>query len=88
MNTIVQMRQRGTLTLPVELRQKYSIQTGDTFRVLDLDGIFVLTPMATMVPELAQEIERLRLEAGLDTADLLQALREQREQYYLENYAD
>ncbi len=56
--------------------------------MLDLDGIFVLTPMTPMVPELAQEIERLRLEAGLDTAELLQALREKREQYFLENYAE
>lgn len=63
MDATVQVRQRGTLTLPVELREKYGIQTGDTFRLVDLDGIFVLTPMVTMVPELACEIERLRLEA-------------------------
>lgn len=88
MNATIQVRQRGTLTLPVDLREKYGIQAGDTFRVLDLDGIFVLTPMTPMVPELAQEIERLRLEAGLDTAELLQALREKREQYSLENYAE
>jgi hypothetical protein len=50
--------------LPANLREKYGIEPGDTFRILDLDGIFVLTPM---VPELAREIERLRTEAGLDT---------------------
>ena len=63
---MVIIRQRGVLTLPVALRQKYGIQAGDTLHVLDLDGVFVLTQMTPMVPELAQEIERLRLEAGLD----------------------
>lgn len=87
MDTTVQVRQRGTLTLPVELREKYRIQTGDTFRLVDLDGIFVLTPMSPMVPELAREIERLRLEAGLTTDELLLGLREQRERYYAERYA-
>ena len=29
METTVQIRQRGTLTLPVEIREKYGIQAGD-----------------------------------------------------------
>lgn len=88
MDATIQIRQRGNLTLPVELRERYGIEPGDTFHILDLDGIFVLTPMTPMVPELAREIERARLEAGLDTADLLQALREQRARYVVEMYGD
>lgn len=82
MDTTIQVRQRGTLTLPSELREKYGIREGDTFRLIDLDGILVLTPMTPMVPELAREIERLRVEAGLSTEELLQTLREQREKYH------
>ena len=84
----VQVRQRGTLTLPADLREKYGIKSGDTFRLVDLDGIFVLTPMVPMVPELAREIERMRQEAGLSIEELLTGLREQREQYHLEHYGD
>ena len=76
----IQVRQRGTLTLPAELRDKYGIRSGDTFRLVDLDGVFVLTPMVAMVPELAREIERLREQAGLSIEELLAALRQQREQ--------
>ena len=53
MDATVQIRQRGTLTLPAELRERYGIRPGDTFRLVDLDGVFVLTPMVPMVPELA-----------------------------------
>ncbi len=88
MEATIQVRQRGSLTLPAELRERYKIEPGDTFRILDLDGIFVLTPMVPMVPELAREIERARIEAGLDTAELLRALREERARYVAEIYGD
>ena len=86
MVTTVQVRQRGSLTLPASLRERYNIKPGDTFRILDLDGILALTPMVPIVPELAREIERARIEAGLSVEDLLATLREQRERYVREKY--
>ena len=88
MEETIRVRQRGTLTLPARLRVKYGIEEGDTFRLVDIDGVFVLTPMVPMVPELAREIERLRLEAGVGTEELLTGLREQRERYFQEQYAE
>jgi bifunctional DNA-binding transcriptional regulator/antitoxin component of YhaV-PrlF toxin-antitoxin module len=88
MDITLQVRDRGVLTLPVELRDKYGIRPGDTFRLVDLDGIFVLTPMVPLVPELAREIEKARLEAGLSIEELLSTLREQRERYHQERYDD
>ena len=88
MNSTIQVRQRGTLTLPADIRRKYGIEPGDTFRIIDLDGMFILTPMVPMVPELAREIEKLRLEAGLDTTELLKALREERARYVGETYGE
>lgn len=81
MATTVQVRQRGSLTLPAKLRERYKIKAGDTLSLVDFDGILILTPMVPMVPELAREIERARIEAGLSLDDLLAALREQREKY-------
>jgi AbrB family looped-hinge helix DNA binding protein len=80
----VQIRQRGSLTLPASIRKRYNIQPGDSFRILDLDGILVFTPMVPMVPELAREIERARIEAGLSIEEMLSTLREQRERYTTE----
>ena len=86
MSTTIQVRERGVITLPAELRDKYKIETGQIFRLVDLDGIFVFVPMVPIVPELANEIERLRLEAGLSMEDLLVSLREQREKYTTDKY--
>jgi bifunctional DNA-binding transcriptional regulator/antitoxin component of YhaV-PrlF toxin-antitoxin module len=86
MEATIQIRERGVLTLPADLREKYGIVTGDIFRLVDLDGVFVLTPMVPMVPELAREIEKLRIETGMSMDELLVGLREQRERYYTEEY--
>jgi bifunctional DNA-binding transcriptional regulator/antitoxin component of YhaV-PrlF toxin-antitoxin module len=88
MDATIQVRKRGVLTLPSDLRDKYAIREGDTFRLVDVDGIFVLTPMVPMVPELAGEIERIRKEAGISMAELLQNLREERERYSQEKRGD
>jgi bifunctional DNA-binding transcriptional regulator/antitoxin component of YhaV-PrlF toxin-antitoxin module len=88
MELTIQVRERGVVTLPAELREKYNIENGKIFRLVDLDGIFVFVPMVPMVPELAQEIERIRLEAGLSVDELLDNLREQRERYSTEKYGE
>jgi bifunctional DNA-binding transcriptional regulator/antitoxin component of YhaV-PrlF toxin-antitoxin module len=80
MELTIQVRERGVVTLPAELREKYKIENGKIFHLVDLDGIFVFVPMVPMVPELANEIERIRLD------ELLNDLRKQRERYDLEKY--
>ena len=42
--------------------------------------------MVPMVPELAREIERARLEAGLSVEEMLMTLRDQRKRYVAEKY--
>jgi bifunctional DNA-binding transcriptional regulator/antitoxin component of YhaV-PrlF toxin-antitoxin module len=86
MDITIQVRERGVVTLPAELREKYKIENGQIFRLVDLEGIFVFVPMVPIVPELANEIERLRLESGLSMEELLESLREQRAQYTQEKY--
>ncbi len=86
MDTAIQVRQRGTFTLPAQLRERYKIKEGDTFRLIDLDGIFIMTRMVPLVPELAREIEKARLEAGLSTKEMLEALSRERVRYVNERY--
>jgi bifunctional DNA-binding transcriptional regulator/antitoxin component of YhaV-PrlF toxin-antitoxin module len=86
MDVFIQVRSRGVITLPAELREKYGIENGDIFRLVDLGGVFVLSPMVPMVPDLAREIEQAGLEAGLSIEDLLEGLREQRQRYSQEKY--
>jgi bifunctional DNA-binding transcriptional regulator/antitoxin component of YhaV-PrlF toxin-antitoxin module len=88
MDLTVQVRERGVVTLPAELREKYDITSGKVFRLVDLDGIFVFVPMVPIVPELAKEIEQIRLEAGMSMDALLDGLRKQRKKVSQEQYGE
>lgn len=77
----LQMAQRGVLILPKTLRETYNLQLGDDFTLLDLGGVFVLSPRQTQIDALAGRIVQDLIEKGESLESMLQTLREQREQY-------
>ena len=87
-STILQMRSKGSLTVPIELRRKYGLDEGDLLTLIDLgDGSFLLTPRVSQVDRLADRVAEAVQKEGLSQEDLLQVLNEERERYYQENYA-
>lgn len=89
MSTMLQLRSKGSLTIPAEMRQKYALEDGDVFSLIDLgDGSFYLTPRVSVVPKLVAELESIREEAGLSLDDMLSGLSEQRKQLYRERYGE
>ena len=66
----VQVRGRGTLTLPASLWEKYRLDEGDLLTLVDLDGVVFLSPRFLVVPRLAAEMERLRRARKLSLKDL------------------
>lgn len=85
--TIIQIRSKGTVTLPIELRRKYGIDEGDVITLIDLgDGSFLLTPILTQVDRLGDRVAKAMSEAGVSEEELLATLDEERERYYQERY--
>ena len=77
----VKVAQRGVLTLPQALREAYAVHVGDVLTLLDLGGVFVLSPRRSEVDLLADRLgDRLRSE-GESLESLLQAVREERARY-------
>ena len=79
--TTVQMAQRGVVTLPKALRQTYNLEPGDRFTLLDLGGVFVLSPRRTEIDALAERLTQALIEQGETLETMLQALREERERH-------
>ncbi len=77
----LQLAQRGVLTLPKTLRENYNLQTGDSFTLLDLGGVFVLSPRRSEVDALADRLTQSLTQQGETLETMLQALREERERY-------
>jgi len=73
--------QRGVLTLPKSLRKQYSLEPGNPFTLLDLGGLFVLSPRVSEIDELSAKIMESIAQRGEDLEGMLRILREQRERY-------
>jgi bifunctional DNA-binding transcriptional regulator/antitoxin component of YhaV-PrlF toxin-antitoxin module len=86
-NTI-QVRKKGNITLPIDLRNKYGVDEGDLFTLIDLgDGAFLLTPRVSQVNRLGDRVSEILSNEGVSLDDLLSTLDEERERYYQEHYA-
>ena len=72
----------GAVPLPAELLDKYRLEEGETFTIVDLgNGSFLLSPRRSRVDELADQI-RVELEArGESLESMLKTLREVRGEY-------
>ena len=77
----LQVAQRGLITLPKALREAYDIQDGDLLTLLDLGGVFVLSPQRVTIDGLADELKAALSQQGECLESMLQALREAREKY-------
>lgn len=81
-NTLtLQLAQRGQVTLPKTLREQYNLRPGDPLTLLDLGGVFVLSPKHSQVDALADQITRELSKSGETLESMLVALREARERY-------
>ena len=87
LNTI-QIRKKGSFTLPVELRTKYGLDDGDIFTLIDLgEGSFLLSPRISQVNRLGDKIAEILEDEKISLDDLLSTLDEERESYYQEHYS-
>lgn len=83
----LQIRSKGTVTIPIELRRKYGLDEGDIITLIDLqDGSFLLIPSVTQVDRLGDRVTKAMAEAGVSEDELLAALDEERERFYRERY--
>ena len=87
-STTIQIRGKGNVTLPIELRRKYGLDEGDIITLIDLgDGSFILTPIVTKVDRLGDRVAQAMAEEGVSLDEILSTLDEERERYYQERYA-
>lgn len=76
----------GAVKLPARVRAKYGLRTGDSIRLVDVGGNFVLIPLTPSVAKLAQSIEHARRKAGVSMDEMFKGLRKQRKRYYQEKF--
>jgi bifunctional DNA-binding transcriptional regulator/antitoxin component of YhaV-PrlF toxin-antitoxin module len=87
-STIIQIRSKGTVTLPIELRRKYGLDEGNILNMIDLgDGSLLLTPTMTQVDRLGDRVAKAMADEDVSLEEILAVLDEERERFYQERYA-
>jgi AbrB family looped-hinge helix DNA binding protein len=82
----IQVRQRGQMTLPQQLRKSLAIEDGDTLTVVQIGDTIVLAPRPLRIPGLIDRMADMLDEGGITLADLLSDLPRIREEIYRERY--
>lgn len=83
MTRVVQMRQRGSVTIPTDLRKRYQLDDGDPLTIVDLGEGFFISPKKSVLPKLAAEMERLRNKYNVTFEELIDGvINKRREEEY------
>ena len=84
----LQIRSKGSLTIPASMRKKYSLKEGDVVTLIDLgEGAFLLAPLATQVDRFGDRVAQILESEGVTVDEILETLDQERERYYQERYA-
>ena len=87
MTSTVQIRRKGVITIPVELRRRYKMDEGDIYTLVELgDGSLLLAPQVSKVAHHGDRVAEILEEENVTLDEMLQALDEERERYYQEQY--
>jgi AbrB family looped-hinge helix DNA binding protein len=85
--TTLQIRSKGTITLPAELRRKYNWEEGEILTAIDLgNGTIVLKSQPSEIDKISSRLAKSLKEENVTLDDLLTALDEERKTIYQELY--
>jgi bifunctional DNA-binding transcriptional regulator/antitoxin component of YhaV-PrlF toxin-antitoxin module len=87
--TTLQIRGKGTITLPAKLRSKYKLQEGEVFTIIDLGGgSFLLKPRVYEMDKISSKAEKVLREDNVTLEELFETLREVRKELFQERYGN
>jgi len=85
--TTLQIRGKGTITLPARLRKKYNLEEGEVLTVIDLGGgSILLRPMVSQIDTLSRRAAKTLKEDNITLDEILETLDGERKKYFNEKY--
>ena len=87
MTKTIQVRDKGAITLPAALRQKYRLEKGKTLSIVDLgEGKILLSTKPSKLGKITSRIEKRLKRDNVELDDILTQLDEERKAYNREKY--
>jgi bifunctional DNA-binding transcriptional regulator/antitoxin component of YhaV-PrlF toxin-antitoxin module len=83
-----QIRERGQLTVPKEIRENGALYDGEAVTIIPLGDSILVTPKKLGLEEARREIRKIMKSAGVTLDDLLKGLNEERARLSEETYGN
>jgi bifunctional DNA-binding transcriptional regulator/antitoxin component of YhaV-PrlF toxin-antitoxin module len=83
-----QIRERGQLTVPKEIREHGALYDGEAVTIIPLGDSILVTPKKLGLEEARREIRKIMKSAGVTLDDLLKGLKDERARLSEETYGN
>jgi AbrB family looped-hinge helix DNA binding protein len=81
-----EIKTRGQLTIPKKIRDAGHLEEGQIVSLIPVGDSIIVTPQRLELDEARREIRKIMKAAGLSAEDLIEGLREERENLFQETY--
>lgn len=83
-----EIRARGQLTIPKEVREKGPLYEGETVSIIPIGNSILVTPQRLDLDEARREIRKIMRASGVTLEDLLDGLEDERESLFEDTYGE
>ena len=81
-----EIKTRGQLTIPKKIRDAGHLEEGQIVSLIPVGDSIIVTPKRLELDEARREVRKIMKAAGLSAEDLIEGLREERENLFQETY--
>jgi AbrB family looped-hinge helix DNA binding protein len=81
-----EIKSRGQLTIPKKIRAMSQLEEGQVVSIIPVGDSVIITPKRLDLDEARREMKKILKGSGLSAEDLLEGLKEEREEVYRETY--
>jgi AbrB family looped-hinge helix DNA binding protein len=81
-----EIKARGQLTIPKRIREVSNMEEGSVVSIVPVGDSLVITPKRMELDEARRQLRKLLKASGLTIGELLEGLKEQRDELFRETY--
>lgn len=81
-----EIKARGQLTIPKKIREMSNMEEGSVVSIVPVGDSLVITPKRIELDEARRQVRKLLKASGLTIGELIEGLKEQRDELYRETY--
>ena len=83
---VTEIKARGQLTIPKKIREANHLEEGQVVSIIPVGDSVIITPKRIDLDEARREIAKLLKKSGLSVEEVLEGLKDERENLYRETY--